>query len=82
MGGGQRSGAPEPSSYPAEWHANRPLRYGSPHGTSSGALSASSQGVVGLKDLCLNATPQAFVLSSSNKNVHLDSGTQLMLKVQ
>lgn len=81
MGGGQRSGAPEPSSYPQSGMPTGP--YGTaPHGTSSGALSASSQGVVGIKDLSLNATPQASVLSSSNKNVHLDGGTQLMLKVQ
>ena len=39
-------------------------------------------GVIGLKDLSLSATPQASVVSSGNKNVHLDGGTQLMLKVQ
>lgn len=81
MGGGQRSGAPAPSSYPT---GGMPTGPGSnaPRSSATGALSASSEGVIGLKDLSLSATPQASVISSSNKNVHLDSGTQLMLKVQ
>ena len=53
-----------------------------PQSSASGALSASSQGVVGLKDLSLSATPEASVVSSANKNVHLDGSTQLLLKVQ
>jgi hypothetical protein len=32
--------------------------------------------------LSLTASPQASVISSSNKNVHLDGGTQLILRVQ
>jgi hypothetical protein len=53
---------------------------------SSGAtvspLGPTSQGVVGMNGLALNSTPQASVVSSSNANVHLESGTQLMLRTE
>jgi uncharacterized cupredoxin-like copper-binding protein len=49
-------------------------------------LSASSRGVYGLKDLKLMATSsntsQTAVITSSGKNVHLDSGTRLLLVSQ
>jgi hypothetical protein len=49
-------------------------------------LSASSRGVYGLKDLKLMATSsntsQTTVITSSGKNVHLDSGTRLLLVSQ
>ncbi len=49
-------------------------------------LSANSRGVYGLKDLKLIAassnTSQATVITSSGKNVHLDSGTRLLLVSQ
>ena len=52
---------------------------------SNARLSASSQGVVGLQGLSLSATTanntQASVISSQNKNVKLDSGTQMLLHV-
>jgi hypothetical protein len=55
---------------------------------SAGAMSripATSQGVIGLKGLSLNgeaanSTPGS-VISSNSQNVHLDSGTQLVLRV-
>jgi hypothetical protein len=74
----QRSSSPTSSPYPTGGPPSGP----DPRGSSVSALSASSQGVVGLRDLSLNATPEASVFSSSNKNVHLDDGTQLILKVQ
>ena len=81
MGGSRTGGSsPTPSSSPTSGMPSNPGS--APSGSPSGVLSASSQGVVGLKDLSLSATPQASVVSSSNKNVHLDGGTQLMLKVQ
>lgn len=51
----------------------------------SGALNSSSSGVVGMKGLSLvtgaaNST-QGSVITSSGKSVHLDSGTQMMLRV-
>ena len=62
-------------------------------GTVSGAgsaasmarISSNSQGVIGLKGLSLNAesanSTQGSVISSNSQNVHLDSGTQLVLRV-
>jgi hypothetical protein len=48
----------------------------------NGALGATSQGVVGIKDLSLTATADSSVFASGTRNVHLDSATQLILKVQ
>lgn len=45
-------------------------------------LSPTSKGVVGMKGLSLDASGPAAVLSSNTGNVHLDSGTQLILRVQ
>ncbi len=82
MGGARAPGASPNGSYPSGSIPTAPDG-SAPHGSSTtGALSASSQGVVGIKDLSLSATPQASVVSSTNKNVHLEGGTQLMLKVQ
>ena len=79
MGGSQRSGGG--GSSPAPTYPGGELAP-TVHTSSTGALDASSQGVIGLKDLTLSATPEASVVSSSSKNVHLDSGTQLILKVE
>ncbi len=51
----------------------------------SGALNSTSSGVVGLKGLSLataasNAT-EGSVITSTGKSVHLDSGTQMVLRV-
>ena len=52
---------------------------------SNARLSASSQGVAGLPGLSLSSgaanNTQASVISSQNKNVKLDSGTQMLLRV-
>ena len=45
-------------------------------------LSPTSKGVVGMKGLSLDTSGPAAVLSSTTGNVHLDSGTQLILRVQ
>jgi hypothetical protein len=45
-------------------------------------LSPSSHGIVGMKGLSLETTPSESVLSSNTVNVHLDGGTQLILRVQ
>ena len=58
---------------------------GSAGGAVSGSLSASSQGVVGLPGLSLaTQTPtsaNASMISSQGGNVHLDSGTEMILRV-
>jgi hypothetical protein len=51
-------------------------------GNSGGSLNPSSQGVVGLRGLSLSNSGQASVISSSNENVNLESGTQLILRIQ
>lgn len=51
----------------------------------SGTLSANSQGVVGLPGLSLSqqtsTSANASVISSQGSNVHLDSGTEMILRV-
>jgi hypothetical protein len=45
-------------------------------------LSPTSKGIVGIKGLSLDTSGPAAILSSNTGNVHLDSGTQLILRVQ
>ena len=51
----------------------------------SGSLSSTSQGVVGMPGLSLetqtSTSTQASVISSNSSNVHLDSGTEMVLRV-
>jgi hypothetical protein len=55
---------------------------GQSSGSSGHSLNAGSQGVVGLRGLSLSTSGPASVISSSNDNVHLESGTQLNLRIQ
>jgi hypothetical protein len=54
--------------------------------SSSGELIPTSRGVFGLGGLSLNAkaadTTEGSVITSTGKNVHLDSGTQILLATQ
>jgi hypothetical protein len=52
-----------------------------PANASTGGLSASTQGVVGITGLALTSSAQGSVFSSTSQNVHLDSGTQMLLLV-
>jgi hypothetical protein len=58
---------------------------GAAGGAVSGSLSSTSQGVVGLQGLSLSSATStasnASVVSSSSGNVHLDSGTEMVLRV-
>ena len=64
-----------------------PVRSGTLEGSSSatGALSSSSHGAIGLKgislDSAVNSSTRGSVISSPSQNVHLDAGTQMILKV-
>jgi hypothetical protein len=53
---------------------------------AAGQLTSTSQGVFGLEGLNLNAaasnSTQGSLITSTSKNVHLDSGTQLLLVSQ
>ena len=51
-------------------------------GGSGHSLNPSSQGVVGMRGLSLSTSGSASVISSSSENVHLESGTQLNLRIQ
>jgi hypothetical protein len=53
-----------------------------PQGGTIAPLGPTSQGVVGMKGLSLKVSGEASVISSETDNVHLDSGTQLMLRTQ
>ena len=52
--------------------------------TSTGRLESNSSGVFGLEGLSLDSAAssatQGSMIVSSTKNVHLDSGTQLLLR--
>ena len=52
-----------------------------PTNASTGGLSSSTHGVVGLSGLSLTSSAQGSVFSSTSQNVHLDSGTQMLLVV-
>ena len=73
---------PNPSGYPPGGGAGLPPDPG--NGTSSTVipLAPTSKGVVGIKGLSLESSGTASVLSSKTDNVHLDSGSQLILRVQ
>jgi hypothetical protein len=62
--------------------ASLPSGAAGPPTSSGGRLNPTSQGVVGMKDLSLSASGQASVISSSKENVKLESGTQLILRIQ
>ena len=55
---------------------------GTPPSSSVSPLGPTSKGVIGMKGLSLNTSGPASVVSSNTENVHLDSGTQLILRVQ
>ena len=56
-----------------------------PGAAANGTLPASSQGVIGLRGLSLSSQTTPFatasVVSSQGNNVHLDSGTEMILRV-
>jgi hypothetical protein len=84
--GGSSGGSSRPSgssgSYPSSTPQQMPSG-ASPAGESAGpVLDAHSQGVIGIKGLQLTSSGQTSVVSSENNNVHLDSGTQLVLRTE
>jgi hypothetical protein len=79
MGGARTGGMGAPPSgtgYPG----NAPAESGTAPSAGAGPLSPSSQGVVGMPELSLQDSAQGSVISSNRGNVHLDSGTQLILR--
>ena len=88
MGGptmGSPSGPPPPSAYPGGTRpeSGDPAAGNLPNaGTTSAPLGPTSQGAVGMRGLSLTTSGPAAVISSSTQKVHLDSGTQLILRTQ
>lgn len=82
---GTVSGAssPMPPSYPGGYPSRGAgTDQNGPLGTSVSPLASTSQGVVGMRGLSLNSSGSTSVLSSNTDNVRLDSGSQLILRVQ
>jgi hypothetical protein len=83
---GQQQRGTAPSGYPSQYPADRAGAsipdLAAPHGSTISPLGPTSRGVIGMKGLSLNPSGQASVVSSNSDNVHLDTGTQLILRVQ
>lgn len=81
--GGSSTGPPRPgtSSYPAGSPQDAPEGPATAETPGGAALDPHSRGVVGMKGLSLNSSDQGSVVSS-NSNVHLDRGTQLILRTE
>jgi hypothetical protein len=73
---------PSPSGYPPGGGAGLPSDPAAAAGSTVSPLSPASKGVVGIKGLSLDSSGPASVVSSKTDNVHLDGGTQLVLRVQ
>jgi len=79
-GDGTRSMAPPPSEPPQVSNPDAGLAM--PGESDGGALTANSQGIIGLPGLSVSVSPQVSIIRSVKGNVHLDSGTQLVLRTQ
>jgi hypothetical protein len=85
---GGRGGMETPGRTSSPQTANPPYGAGdtsrSDQGTgrsAAGPLSPGSAGVVGMPGLSLSTSAQGSTISSEKENVHLDGGTQLILRV-
>jgi hypothetical protein len=74
--------APFPAQYPNRGGRSSQSGAAGPAGSTVNTLDSMSHGVIGMKGLSLNTSGSASVVSSNTDNVHLDSGTQLILRVQ
>jgi hypothetical protein len=73
---------PNPSGYPPGGGSGSPSDPAGATGSTVSPLGPTSKGVIGIKSLSLDSSGPASVVSSKTDNVHLDSGTQLILRVQ
>jgi len=76
-GSARQSGSPYPTGAPQDL----PAGPAPPETRAGAALDPQSHGVVGMKGLSLSTSDQGSVVSS-NTNVHLDGGTQLILRTE
>lgn len=70
-----------PPKYPTS-SIPEPPGLNAPNTSTVSPLGPTSRGVVGMKGLSLQTAGPVSVLTSNTGNVHLDSGAQLMLRVQ
>jgi hypothetical protein len=83
MAGSQRSNSGSPSSsYPSNAPSQMPSGAAGSEAPAGAVLDPHSQGVVGMKGIQLNSSGEGSVVSSADNNVHLDSGTQLVLRTE
>jgi hypothetical protein len=68
--------------YPAGSASGTAPENTTPPSSTVSPLDPGSKGVVGMKGFSLSTSGQVSVVSSITENVHLDSGTQLILRVQ
>ena len=81
-GGSGESAHPDGSPYPAGTPQDVPAGTGASDRSPASALDPQSHGVVGMKGLSLSTSDQGSVVSSNTHNVHLDGGTQLILRTE
>jgi hypothetical protein len=77
-------GGPQPQ-YPGNTRPESPdpsMTRPSSGSTTVAPLGPTSEGAVGMKGLTLSSSGQGAAISSSTQNVHLDGGSQLILKTQ
>ncbi|HYM07326.1 MAG TPA: hypothetical protein VEU11_12265 [Terriglobales bacterium] len=80
LGDASEANSNVPSSYPGDLAPIAdPM---APSSLTVVPLDPASKGVVGMKGLALDTSGPVAVLTSNSGNVHLDSGTQLILRVQ
>jgi hypothetical protein len=83
---GTRSNVPAATSGPVDGTTAATAGAAAGGNSPDGEWNSNSHGVVGLSHLTLSAAggsnPQGSVISSAGKNVHLDSGTRLILVTQ
>jgi hypothetical protein len=77
-GSARQNGSPYPTGNPQD----APAGTVPSEGSAAPALDPKSQGVIGMKGLSLSASDQGSVVSSSTSNIHLDGGTQLILRTE
>ena len=61
--------------------AGEPTGDGGSSANTARSLGPASQGVVGMKGIAISDTAQGCAISSTRENVHLSSGTQLVLRL-
>jgi hypothetical protein len=77
-GSARPDGSPSPAGNPQDVTAGTVRSEGS----AASALDPQSHGAVGMKGLSLSTSDQGSVVRSNTCNIHLDGGTQLILRVE